>query len=84
MSNQNDAVETEVDETTFQMAATEEQNTDSFESEEDASKQTVDETDDVSFYKKRVQELEEQNNELKDELAELKAMMMELMKNKDS
>ena len=32
----------------------------------------------------KVQELEEQNNELKTELAELKAMMMELMKNKDS
>ena len=33
---------------------------------------------------KKVQELEEQNNELKSELAELKAMMMEFMKNKDS
>ena len=33
---------------------------------------------------KKVQELESQNNELRAELDELKAMMMELMKNKDS
>jgi len=72
MSNQNDAVETEVDETTFQMAATEEQNTDSFESEEDASKQTVDETDDVSFYKKRVQELEEQKQRAEQKIVKMK------------
>ena len=33
---------------------------------------------------KKVQELEAQNNELRAELDELKAMMMELMKNKES